>query len=203
MIGRSISLLLLLLVMPGRSVLAEEATAPADPSELEAAQASADEAFESEQYTEAHDIYRDRLAPIGDKFAQYMIAAMHLQGLGVPQDVPLGAAWLELAAERGDAKLGAERDAVLARLDDNERKRQQSLLKELQASFSDCTLVARGLAEDRKNVTAMTGSRLATTENSPLTVVYLDEREGEISQVELREQIRKRQRFLREYCDYR
>ncbi|CAN5273356.1 hypothetical protein BH24PSE2_BH24PSE2_05590 [soil metagenome] len=174
------------------------------PSErLEAAQAEADDAFDGGRYEEAYDLYLDDLVPIGDKYAQYMIGLMHLRGLGIEKDVPLGAAWLELAAERGDEKLGAERDAVLAGLDEQQRKQQQALFKDLQAQYSDCALVSRGLEEDRKKVTATTGSRLAQSDNSPLTILYLNEPDDRLTQAELREQIRKRQRFLREYCDYR
>ncbi|MGH8494953.1 MAG: hypothetical protein ACREVN_02350 [Gammaproteobacteria bacterium] len=193
--------MLVLLLMAAGSGFAQD-EAPAAPPELEAAQANADEAFEAERFDEAYEIYRERLAPMGDKYAQYMIGLMHLRGLGVPEDRPLGAAWLELAAERGDASLAAERDAVMARLDPEEREKQRSLFKKLQADFGDCALVSRALAQDRNRLAPTTGTRVASNETPPVRVIYLDETEN-ISQMELRERIRKRQRFLREYCEYR
>jgi TPR repeat protein len=49
-------------------------------------QAKAEELFEREDYRRAHIIYLKDLAPIGDKYAQYMLGFMTASGLGVEQD---------------------------------------------------------------------------------------------------------------------
>lgn len=194
--ARNAMLVSLLVILSGVA-----AAAPPRPSDLEAAQVEADAAFEARRYAEAYGIYFEDLVPTGDKYAQYMIGAMYLQGLGVTGDVPLGAAWLALAAERGDARLVAERDAIVAELNEDQREMQQALFDQLSARFSDCALVVRAVAEDRKRVTASTGSRLASNNTGPVTVLFdQDERDGNLSQGELREQIRKRERYLRESC---
>lgn len=112
---------------------------------------AADAAFQAEHYTEAHKIYLHELAPTGDKYAQYMIGVMHVHGLGVPKDLAVGAAWLELAAEGGDSKLEAARDAAVAALTVEERRRKESLLEKLRGEYGDCAVVVRLLADDRKN----------------------------------------------------
>lgn len=112
---------------------------------------AADAAFESKRYAEAHKIYLDHLAPTGDKYALYMIGVMHVHGLGVPKDVALGAAWLELAVERGDKKLVAARDDAVAQLAEEERRRKDSLFEKLRSEFGDCAVVGKLLAEDRNS----------------------------------------------------
>ncbi|MGH8494952.1 MAG: hypothetical protein ACREVN_02345 [Gammaproteobacteria bacterium] len=192
---------LALLLLMGPAPLSAQEDARAGPLDLEATQAKADAAFEAGRYAEAYEIYLDDLVPTGDKYAQYMVGVMHLHGLGRPRDVPLGAAWIALAAERGDAKLEAERDAVAAKLGDDERKTRQSMLLELQARFGDCALVAQALAESREQVDASTGSRLASGVSQPVTVLFDQaEEDGRLSQRDLRKLMRKRERFLRDSC---
>lgn len=193
--------LLVSLMVPAGSAFAQQTQASTQPFDLEVTQAEADAAFEAGRYAEAYSTYIEELAPTGDKYAQYMVGVMHLHGLGTPKDAPLGAAWIALAAERGDAKIEAERDAVLAQLAESERKTQQALLQELQAAFSDCALVAQALAENKKDVGATTGSRLASGVSRPVAVLFDQARQdGRLSQDGLRKLIRKRERFLRESC---
>ena len=179
---------------------AEDVPTEASP-ELRAAQQAADAAYEAGRYLQAYEIYLGDLAPAGDKYAQYMIGIMHAHGLGVQQDPALGAAWLALAAERGDERLEAASDEALAGLPEEQRPRRDTLLTELRASYGDCALVGRLLAGDRRRVTASTGSRVKSNVNAPLTIIHMqDEDDRSIDQQSLRERIRKRERFLRERC---
>jgi len=180
--------------------LAEDVPADRSP-ELEAAQADADAAYEAGRYQQAYEIYLGDLAPAGDKYAQYLIGIMHAHGLGVQQDAALGAAWLTLAAERGDERLAAARDEALAALPDDERLRADTLLADLHGHYGDCAIVSRLMAEDRKRVTASTGSRVKSSVNAPLTIIHMqDDDDRAIDPQTLRERIRKRERFLRERC---
>ena len=43
------------------------------------------------------------LAEQGDVWSQFILGAMYVAGLGVPQDAAEGARWFRLAAEQGDA----------------------------------------------------------------------------------------------------
>ena len=55
-------------------------------------QRKVDALFEKGDYDRAMNIYRHELAPLGDKFAQYMVGYMHYSGRGVPADRALACA---------------------------------------------------------------------------------------------------------------
>ena len=70
-----------------------------------------DELYERGKYERAYVIYRDELAAVGDKYAQYMVGYMTLQGKGVAPDpavaptapsapAPWSFAWRPIAARR-------------------------------------------------------------------------------------------------------
>jgi TPR repeat protein len=85
-------------------------------------QAKAEEFFARGDFRRAYVIYLSDLAPIGDKYAQYMLGFMFGGGLGVDQDPALASAWYRLAAERGEpAEFLAIRDESLAQLDAADR----------------------------------------------------------------------------------
>ncbi len=46
----------------------------------------AEEVYERTDYDRAFFIYRNELAPIGDKYGQYMVGFMYLTGKGVEED---------------------------------------------------------------------------------------------------------------------
>lgn len=58
----------------------------------------ADNAYAEANYEKAFKYYH-RLARFGDKFAQYRMATMHMQGLGVPVNIQEAYAWSAVAAE--------------------------------------------------------------------------------------------------------
>ncbi len=49
-------------------------------------QRKVDQLFERGDYERAYFIYRNELAPAGDKYAQYMVGFMHLTGMGIDED---------------------------------------------------------------------------------------------------------------------
>jgi len=59
----------------------------------------ADSSFNSRHYHQAFSIYQT-LARYGDKFAQYRLAFMYLNGLGVEPDLQQALAWAYVAAEK-------------------------------------------------------------------------------------------------------
>lgn len=168
--------------------------------EIKALQEKADFVLEKKRYKEAYPIYLNDLAPMGDKFTHYAIGWMHLHGLGVEEDIPLGVAWVALAAERGDIKLVAARDEFLAQLNDQQREEVQGRLGEIRAKYGDCVLLGSLLAEAQQNLKSLTGSRLAGT-SQPVTVIEGPlSREDDLPQRYLRGQIRLRKRYLRKHC---
>ena len=135
-------------------------------------QAKAEELFERGDYRRAHIIYLNDLAPIGDKYAQYMLGFMILRGLGVEQDPVLASAWYRLAAERGEPEeFVAIRDDVLGSLDAADRGRADDVYLGLRREYSDIAISMREASEEFENLSQVsTGSRLGVT-SSAITIV--------------------------------
>ncbi len=106
-------------------------------------QQEAERAYEARDYARAYRIYLDRLAPRGDKHAQYMIGHMHLMGqvvLGrrLPPDPVMGCAWYRLAAERGDQPLlGRAYEQVRSDLSEQQRMQADEAYQKLAFKFAD------------------------------------------------------------------
>lgn len=104
-----------------------------------------------------------------DKPSQAMIAQMHFLGRGVPRDPVRGYIWMDLAAERGEARMVVERERYWEQLDESQRARVLELGPEVYARYGDEVTgprLARVLEHGRR---AMTGGRLGTS--SQLDVV--------------------------------
>lgn len=136
-------------------------------------QAKAEELFDREHYRRAHVIYLNDLAPIGDKYAQYMLGFMSLGGLGVEQDPVLASAWYRLAAERGEPEEFVEiRDELMEQLDAVDRARSDATYLALRRNFSDLAISMREAREAFKDLsTVTTGSRLGGSPGSAVTIV--------------------------------
>ena len=65
---------------------------PPNKSSLKA-QEKSDQLYKKGNFDRALVIYRDDLAPSGDKFAQYMVGYMYLAGQAVDQDPIRATAW--------------------------------------------------------------------------------------------------------------
>ena len=135
-------------------------------------QAKAEELFEQGDYRRAHVIYRNDLAPIGDKYAQYMLGFMNLSGLGVEQDPVLASAWYRLAAERGEPEeFVAIRDRLLDQLDAVDRARSREIYLGLRRDYSDIAISMREAREAFEALSQVsTGSRLEGP-SSAVTIV--------------------------------
>lgn len=133
-------------------------------------QRKVDELFERGDYQRAYFIYRNELAPAGDKYAQYMIGYMHLMGMGAAEDPGAAFAWYRLAAERGTAEFAAVRDQLGRDLDASERRRADVLYPQLRREYSDLVVLLAAIKRDLRALKAQSGSRLAAQSN-PMTVV--------------------------------
>ena len=140
-------------------------------------QRKVDELFERGEFDRAYFIYRNELAPIGDKYAQYMVGYMQLMGLGVKEDVVLASAWYRLAAERNYPEFVAVRDQLLESLEDEDLGRSDQAYVGLRQQYSDVVLMMALLRKDMNETGSMvTGSRLTGRSTSPVTIV--DSRSG-------------------------
>lgn len=134
-------------------------------------QSKVDKLFESGEFERAYFIYRNELAPIGDKYAQYMVGYMHLMGMGVEEDEVRASAWYRLAAERGYPEFVAIRKQVLKSLDDEGLQRSDAKYVELRQQYSDLVLSMRQLRRDYDELSEpKTGSRLSGR-GSPVMII--------------------------------
>lgn len=135
-----------------------------------------EELYESGEYGRAFLIYEKELAPIGDKYAQYMVGYMHLAGLSVPKSRVRALAWYRLAAERGDPLIVQERDALLQTMSDAEIEQSNEIFVDLWQELGDRRLLLELIREDMKILSERTGSRLPGGDTRPLTVINVRSR---------------------------
>ncbi len=138
-------------------------------------QQKVEELFDAGDYKRALFIYKNELAPIGDKYAQYMIGFMYLTGAGVPEDPVLASAWYRLAAERDNSHFVTIRDQLMELLTEFERGRSDALYADLMRKYSDAVIIFNAIRADLDLMTPRTGSRLSGG-LAPVTIV--DPRSG-------------------------
>ena len=153
-------------------------------------QQKAEDLFDAGEYRRALFIYENELAPIGDKYAQYMVGYMHLTGAGVPEDPALAAAWYRLAAERDNPHFIAIRDQLTESLNAFDRGRSNAIYSQLMHKYSDAVLMLDLIRNDLVSGSARTGSRLPSG-SGPVTII--DPRTGmSISADEYNRQLHRR-----------
>lgn len=110
----------------------------------------AEEVYERADYKRAFFIYRKELAPMGDKYGQYMVGFMYRTGQGVEEDQVAASAWYRLAAERGTPEFVGARDEVMQSLDAGQRSESDSQFVELRKRYGDLVLLTRAIREDHQ-----------------------------------------------------
>ncbi len=129
-----------------------------------------EELFDNGEYERAFFIYRNELAPIGDKYAQYMVGFMYETGTWVQEDPVQASAWYRLAAERGYKEFEDVRDALMNSLTSTAQGRSDEVYLQLRREYSDVVILLRLIEEDMEAMTARTGSRISGGAN-PVTIV--------------------------------
>jgi len=129
-----------------------------------------DELYERGKYDRAYLIYRNELALAGDKYAQYMVGYMILQGKGVASDPITASAWYRLAAERGTEEFVMVRDRLMANFDAVEISQSDQAYRQLHMRYSDLALLLRLVKSNYEQLGDSTGSRLGVS-GSAMTVV--------------------------------
>ena len=124
-------------------------------------QSRVEELYDNGEYSRAFSIYRNDLAPIGDKYAQYMVGYMYLTGTGVEEDAVVASAWYRLAAERSYKEFLIERDNILAAFSDVDLLASDRLYLQLRREYSDVVLILDLVKDDLDSMGARTGSRLS------------------------------------------
>lgn len=135
-------------------------------------QKQAEEVYDRTDYDRAFFIYKHELAPIGDKYGQYMVGFMYLTGKGVEENRVAASAWYRLAAERGTKEFVRASDQLLRSLDDEQRAESDRQFIELRREFGDLVLIAKAVRDDYQLLRERTGSRVSGG-SSPVTVVEM------------------------------
>jgi len=125
------------------------------------AQERVEELYESGEYRRAFLIYEKELAPIGDKYAQYMVGYMYLTGQYVPKSGSAALAWYRLAAERGEPAIVQARDELYSSLSNDDIAESNRLFNDVWQRLGDKKLLLDLIAEDMEILRERTGSRLA------------------------------------------
>ena len=134
-------------------------------------QAKVEELFERREYVRAHFIYRNELAVVGDKYAQYMVGFMYLTGKGVQKDAVMASAWYRLAAERQAPEFVAVRDRLMTAFDAVDIARSDQAYIGLCLQYSDLVLLLQLARKDMTMLNARTtGSRLSSR-SRPVVII--------------------------------
>ncbi|MEO0346622.1 MAG: hypothetical protein AAF229_10220 [Pseudomonadota bacterium] len=134
------------------------------------AQKKAEKAFEAGDYDRAMWFYRKELAPIGDKYSQYMIGHMYANGLGVARNVVRAAAWFQVAAERGHEGIIETSEAFQQQLSPEQLTAASQTAERLREELGDIALLKREIRRDLDRLRDVTGTRTASCDARPGTV---------------------------------
>jgi hypothetical protein len=140
-----------------------------------ATQRKVDDLYVAGEYERAFFIYRNELAPIGDKYAQYMIGYLYHTGKGVPENLVAASAWYQLAAERGTPEFAAVRDQLARSMTSEQNRDADALYEQLRMEFSDLAVLMAAIKRDYRKLRMKTGSRIGG-ESGPVAVI--DARSG-------------------------
>ncbi len=134
-------------------------------------QAKVEELFERHEYVRAHFIYRNELALIGDKYAQYMVGFMYLTGKGVQEDAVMASAWYRLAAERQAPEFVVARNRLMTAFDAVDAGRSDEAYLGLRLQYSDLVLLLGLVRKDLAKLNeTMTGSCLSVR-SRPVAII--------------------------------
>ncbi|MCH9004469.1 MAG: sel1 repeat family protein [Proteobacteria bacterium] len=169
-----------------------------------ATQRRVDELFDAGNYKRAFFLYRNELAPLGDKYAQYMVGYMYLSGKGIDEDYVAASAWYRLAAERGTREFIAVRDQLTRNLTDEQIFRSDALYSELRREYCDLVILLSFIKRDVSELQIKTGTHV-NSRSSPILIV-----ETRIGRVRtgfdyysgIRDKLEDRLRMLKEVGDF-
>jgi TPR repeat protein len=147
-----------------------ELSADLPDSRTMATQDKVDALFDTGDFERAFFIYRNELAPIGDKYAQYMVGYMYLAGIGVEEDRIAASAWYRLSAERGTAEFIVVRDRLMRNMNENEVRLSDDQYNQLRFEYCDLAVLLSSIKRNFKEVETKTGSRIQRESNA-MTVI--------------------------------
>jgi len=130
-----------------------------------------EELYQQGEFARALMIFEEDLAPKGDKYAQYTIGYMHLNGQGTSPNSARALAWYRLAAERGAPALVEARDSLSAKLTAEEIAESSRVFAELWKKMGDNRILLDLILDDLSILKSRTGTRIPGAASGPLTVI--------------------------------
>lgn len=127
------------------------------------------QAFRKGDYRHAIDMYKVA-ASWAYKPAEYNLGIMYFKGQGVPVDRARGAAWMVLAAERGDPLYVKARDLMVTALSQAEFARTDEIWNQLKPTYGDAVALRRAKARWAQVKASTTGSRVGAAASEHLMV---------------------------------
>ncbi|MCW9029773.1 MAG: hypothetical protein OQJ80_12630 [Kangiella sp.] len=125
----------------------------------------AEELFQKAQYKDSHQLYT-KLAKAGDKYAQYILSIIYLNGLTGEKSLEKAYAWAKVAKENGSKKLVAHFDHVKTLIPPDQKQQIVSSSSEIYRQYSNLGIAERHLAYLKKEFPKCTGSRLSVNVNA-------------------------------------
>ena len=181
-----------------------ELSADLPDSRTMAVQDKVERIFDAGEFERAFFIYRNELAPIGDKYAQYMVGFMYHTGLGVEEDSVSAAAWYQLAAERDTREFVVVRDRLLHVMDQDDAELSRALYRELRLRYCDLAVLLSSIKRNMKELQGRTGSRVGS-QSSAITVIENNVNRfssGSDYYGNIEEELEARMRLLKEIGDF-
>jgi len=128
--------------------------------------------YDRGDYERALFIYEKELAPLGDKYAQYMVGYMHLNAQSIPQDRVSALAWYRIAAERGEPALRQARDELIESMAAPEIAVSNRIFLDLWQSIGDTKLIMELIREDMNTLKRRSGTRIRSAPTSGPALIY-------------------------------
>lgn len=135
-------------------------------------QENVEKLYAAGEYERALFIYENELAPLGDKYAQYMVGYMHLNAQSVPQDKINALAWYRIAAERSEPVLKLARDELVASMTPAEIALANRTFLDLWQSIGDTRLIMELIRKDMNTLKTRTGSRIPGSATSGPAIIF-------------------------------
>jgi len=130
-----IILLLIFVTAPAQAGVLEWAIKP-----LGEMKHMADAHYESGEFKKAYKNYF-QLASLGNKFAQYRLSVMYLEGKGVTTNLPKAYAWSKVAAEFGQAELQNHSAGILHQIPISDKARAEKLAEKYWDRYNNLSVL--------------------------------------------------------------
>lgn len=127
--------------------------------------AKADKLFQREQYKESQELY-SKLAKAGDKYAQYILSVIYLNGLTGEKDLQKAYAWARVAKEDSSEELSKHFDHIQSLIPPEQKEHIVKSSTDIYRQYSNLGIAENYLAYLKDEFPKCTGSRLKVNVNA-------------------------------------